>query len=113
MPDIGAIMFSEGAFHPDQSSRTAAGNTGTVSGEIVLHTAYSPAETTSSPVDVIRSAVSFRSDIPDIQHDAATGTSAESVCTFDIGPVTAELMNERKFTVKGYVKVRVTVITAK
>ena len=113
MPDIGEIMFSEGAFHPDQSSRTAAGNTGTVSGEIVLHTAYSPAETTSSPVDVIRSAVSFRSEIPDIQHDAATGTSAESVCTFDIGPVTAELMNERKFTVKGYVKVRVTVVTAK
>ncbi len=112
MPDIGEIMFSEGAFHPDQSSKTAAGNTGTVSGEIILHTAYSPAETTSSPVDVIRSAVSFRSEIPDIRQDAADA-STESVCTFDIGPVTAELMNERKFAVKGYVKVRVTVITAK
>ena len=112
MPDIGEILFSEGAFHPDHSSRTAAGNTGTVSGEIILHTAYSPAETASSPVGVIRSAVSFKSDISDIRHDTAD-TSAASSCTFDIGPVTAELLNERKFTVKGYVKVRVTVITAK
>ncbi len=112
MPDIGEILFAEGSFHPDQSSKTSAGSAGAVSGEIVLHTVYSPAETASSPVDVIRSAVSFRSDISDIRHDAADASS-ESVCTFDIGPVTAELLNERKFTVRGHIKVRVTVITAK
>lgn len=113
MPDIGELLFSEGRFRPDHSSVTAAGSTGAVSGEIILHTAYSPAETTSSPVDVIRSAVSFRSDIPDIPHDSATAAPSGSVCTFDIGPVTAELLNERKFAVRGYVKVHVTVITEK
>ena len=106
MPDMAEIMFAEGSVSPSQPAKTTYTPADPVSGEVVIYTIYKPA--VSSPVDVVKSSVSFRTDKC---WENADGDSFR--VSLKLRSVSAEMLNERKFIVKGTVRIRFTQLVQK
>lgn len=116
MPDMIQILFSEGRVTPSQPGKTHYSSSDTYSGEILLFTVYRPDGGEGTPVDVVRSTITFETS-------ACWGTSnsqntspsqADSnriyyatVCLKEVEP---SRLNERKFQVRGKLCIAVTEI---
>lgn len=59
MPDMIQILFSEGRVTPSQPGKTHYSSSDTYSGEILLFTVYRPDGGERTPVDVVRSTITF------------------------------------------------------
>ena len=59
MPDMIQILFSEGRVTPSQPGKTHYSSGDTYSGEILLFTVYRPDGGEGTPVDVVRSTITF------------------------------------------------------
>ena len=107
MPDMIQILFSEGRVTPSQPGKTHYSSSDTYSGEILLFTVYRPDGGEGTPVDVVRSTITFETS-------ACWGTSSSqntspsqadsdriyyaTVCLKEVEP---SRLNERKFQVRG------------
>lgn len=108
MPDMETVLFAEGSIALSQPGKSDYEKTDSVSGEIMVYTVYRPSGTAPSPVDVIKSAVSFKTDKCWENADGSSFKASVSVKT-----IYAEMVNERKFTVKGSISIRFTGILSK
>ena len=116
MPDMIQILFSEGRVTPSQPGKTHYSSSDTYSGEILLFTVYRPDGGEETPVDVVRSTITFETS-------ACWGTSSSqntspsqadsdriyyaTVCLKEVEP---SRLNERKFQVRGKLCIAVTEI---
>lgn len=116
MPDMIQILFSEGRVTPSQPGKTHYSSSDTYSGEILLFTVYRPDGGEGTPVDVVRSTITFETS-------ACWGTSSSqntspsqadsdriyyaTVCLKEVEP---SRLNERKFQVCGKLCIAVTEI---
>lgn len=116
MPDMIQILFSEGRVTPSQPGKTHYSSSDTYSGEILLFTVYRPDGGERTPVDVVRSTITFETS-------ACWGTSSSqntspsqadpdriyyaTVCLKEVEP---SRLNERKFQVRGKLCIAVTEI---
>ena len=116
MPDMIQILFSEGRVTPSQPGNTHYSSSDTYSGEILLFTVYRPDGGEGTPVDVVRSTITFETS-------ACWGTSKSqntspsqadsdriyyaTVCLKEVEP---SRLNERKFQVRGKLCITVTEI---
>lgn len=116
MPDMIQILFSEGRVTPSQPGKTHYSSSDTYSGEILLFTVYRPDGGEGTPVDVVRSTITFETS-------ACWGTSSAqntfpsqadsdriyyaTVCLKEVEP---SRLNERKFQVRGKLCIAVTEI---
>lgn len=116
MPDMIQILFSEGRVTPSQPGKTHYSSSDTYSGEILLFTVYRPDGGEGTPVDVVRSTITFETS-------ACWGTSSSqntspsqadsdriyyaTVCLKEVEP---SRLNERKFQVRGKLCITVTEI---
>ncbi len=116
MPDMIQILFSEGCVTPSQPGKTHYSSSDTYSGEILLFTVYRPDGGEGTPVDVVRSTITFETS-------ACWGTSSSqntspsqadsdriyyaTVCLKEVEP---SRLNERKFQVRGKLCIAVTEI---
>ncbi len=116
MPDMIQILFSEGRVTPSQPGKTHYSSSDTYSGEILLFTVYRPDGGEGTPVDVVRSTITFETS-------ACWGTSGSqntstsqadsdriyyaTVCLKEVEP---SRLNERKFQVRGKLCIAVTEI---
>ena len=110
------ILFSEGRVTPSQPGKTHYSSSDTYSGEILLFTVYRPDGGEGTPVDVVRSTITFETS-------ACWGTSSSqntspsqadsdriyyaTVCLKEVEP---SRLNERKFQVRGKLCIAVTEI---
>ncbi len=108
MPDMDKVLFAEGSVLLSQPGKTSYRRSDGISGQIIVYTVYKPGDNSSSPVDVIRSAVPFKAD--DCWDDPESDTFRISL---SIKSISAEMLNERKFIVKGTVSIRYTGISQK
>lgn len=116
MPDMIQILFSEGRVTPSQPGKIHYSSSDTYSGEILLFTVYRPDGGEGTPVDVVRSTITFETS-------ACWGTSSSqntspsqadsdriyyaTVCLKEVEP---SRLNERKFQVRGKLCIAVTEI---
>lgn len=116
MPDMIQILFSEGRVTPSQPGKTHYSSSDTYSGEILLFTVYRPDGGEGTPVDVVRSTITFETS-------ACWGTSSSqntspsqadsdriyyaTVCLKEVEP---SRLNERKFQVRGKLCITITEI---
>ena len=116
MPDMIQILFSEGRVTPSQPGKPHYSSSDTYSGEILLFTVYRPDGGEGTPVDVVRSTITFETS-------ACWGTSSSqntspsqadsdriyyaTVCLKEVEP---SRLNERKFQVRGKLCIAVTEI---
>lgn len=116
MPDMIQILFSEGRVTPSHPGKTHYSSSDTYSGEILLFTVYRPDGGEGTPVDVVRSTITFETS-------ACWGTSSAqntspsqadpdriyyaTVCLKEVEP---SRLNERKFQVRGKLCIAVTEI---
>ena len=116
MPDMIQILFSEGRVTPSQPGKTHYSSSDTYAGEILLFTVYRPDGGEGTPVDVVRSTITFETS-------ACWGTSsAQNTSTSQADPdriyyatvclkeVEPSRLNERKFQVRGKLCIAVTEI---
>ncbi len=108
MPDMDSILFAECSVAPAQTSGYSYERTDQVSGEITIYTVYKPAGSSPAPVDVVKSSVSFKTD------KCWENTEGDLFkVSLSVSSVSAGMLNERKFTVKGTVSIRFTEISQK
>ena len=105
MPDMASILFAEGSICLSQPAKCAYEKNDSVSGEITVYAVYRPATSSAAPVDVVKSSVSFKTDKC---WDGCEGDSFR--VSLSLASISAEMLNERKFTVKGTVCIRFTEI---
>lgn len=116
MPDMIQILFSEGRVTPSQPGKTHYSSSDTYSGEILLFTVYRPDGGEGTPVDVVRSTITFETsacwgtssaqNTPPSQADSDRIYYA-TVCLKEVEP---SRLNERKFQVRGKLCIAVTEI---
>lgn len=95
MPDMDEILFSDGRVCVSRPDKLRYEKGDAVSGEITVYTIYRPSGS-SSPVDVVSSSISFKTDKCWESCDGASFRAEISIRS-----ISAEMLNERKFTVKG------------
>ena len=116
MPDMIQILFSEGHATPTQPGKTHYTSSDTYSGEILLFTVYRPDGGSETPVDVVRSTISFETNA--CWESSGTQSSYTQQADSDrIYYATVRLkeaeptrLNERKFQVHGKLCITVTEI---
>ena len=116
MPDMIQILFSEGHATPAQPGKTHYTSSDTYSGEILLFTVYRPDGGSETPVDVVRSTISFETNA--CWESSGTQSSSTQQADSDrIYYATVRLkeaeptrLNERKFQVRGKLCITVTEI---
>ena len=116
MPDMIQILFSEGHATPAQPGKTHYTSSDTYSGEILLFTVYRPDGDSETPVDVVRSTISFETNA--CWESSGTQSSSTQQADSDrIYYATVRLkeaeptrLNERKFQVRGKLCITVTEI---
>lgn len=116
MPDMIQILFSEGHATPTQPGKTHYTSSDTYSGEILLFTVYRPDGGSETPVDVVRSTISFETNA--CWESSGTQSSSTQQADSDrIYYATVRLkeaeptrLNERKFQVRGKLCITVTEI---
>lgn len=106
MPDMGSILFAECSVSTSGPQGSRCGRDDSISGTITVYTVYRPAGPDDAPVDVIKSAIPFRSGKFGDTSDATYFIPAVTVrrCT-------SEMVNERKFTARGELLLTCTGIT--
>lgn len=108
MPDMEGVLFAEGSVTPSRPIGCQYEKNDQVSGEISLFTVYRPAGDEPAPVDVIRSSVSFKTS------RCWENTDGDSFrLSFSTKSLSAEMINERKFKVKGFISIHMTEISHK
>ena len=116
MPDMIQILFSEGRVTPSQPGKTHYGSSDTYSGEILLFTVYRPDGGEGTPVDVVRSTITFETSAcwgtSSSQNTSTSQTDSDriyyaTVCLKEVEP---SRLNERKFQVRGKLCIAVTEI---
>ena len=116
MPDMIQILFSEGHATSTQPGKTHYTSSDTYSGEILLFTVYRPDGGSETPVDVVRSTISFETNA--CWESSGTQSSSTQQADSDrIYYATVRLkeaeptrLNERKFQVRGKLCITVTEI---
>lgn len=108
MPDMEKVLFAEGSVLLSQPAKASYRKTDSISGELIIYTVYKPGSDATSPVDVIRSAVAFNTD-----KCWDTSESDTFRATVSVKSVSAEMLNERKFTVKGTISIHYTGVSQK
>ena len=116
MPDMIQILFSEGHATPAQPGKTHYTSSDTYSGEILLFTVYRPDGGSETPVDLVRSTISFETNA--CWESSGTQSSSTQQADSDrIYYATVRLkeaeptrLNERKFQVRGKLCITVTEI---
>ena len=114
MPDMQKVLFAEGRVDPAQPSKLNYDRNDFLAGDITAYTVYKPVPSAPSPsagpaaynncpVDVIRSVIPFKTDKC---WSDAIGDSFKPAVT--ILSISAEMINERKFIVKGELLIRLT-----
>lgn len=99
MPDMESILFTEGSMTSSRPTGSQYEKNDNVSGEISLFTVYKPAADNTAPVDVVKSSVSFRT----AKCWEASDADTFRVISMTAKELSAEMINERKFKVKGIV----------
>lgn len=116
MPDMIQILFSEGRVTPSQPGKTHYSSSDTYSGEILLFTVYRPDGGEGTPVDVVRSTITFETSAcwgtSSSQNTSTSQTDSDriyyaTVCLKEVEP---SRLNERKFQVRGKLCIAVTEI---
>lgn len=116
MPDMIQILFSEGRVTPSQPGKTHYSSSDTYSGEILLFTVYRPDGDEGTPVDVVRSTISFETSAcwgtSSAQNTSPSQADSDriyyaTVCLKEVEP---SRLNERKFQVRGKLCIAVTEI---
>ena len=116
MPDMIQILFSEGRVTPSQPGKTHYSSSDTYSGEILLFTVYRPDGGEGTPVDVVRSTITFETSAcwgtSNSQNTSPSQADSDriyyaTVCLKEVEP---SRLNERKFQVRGKLCIAVTEI---
>lgn len=116
MPDMIQILFSEGRVTPSQPGKIHYSSSDTYSGEILLFTVYRPDGGEGTPVDVVRSTITFETSAcwgtSSSQNTSTSQTDSDriyyaTVCLKEVEP---SRLNERKFQVRGKLCIAVTEI---
>ena len=116
MPDMIQILFSEGRVTPSQPGKTHYSSSDTYSGEILLFTVYRPDDGEGTPVDVVRSTITFETSAcwgtSSAQNTSPSQADSDriyyaTVCLKEVEP---SRLNERKFQVRGKLCIAVTEI---
>ncbi len=120
LPDMQRVLFAEGRADLSQPSKVSYDKDDFLTGDITVYTVYAPvpsrpsspaagpAAYTDSPVDVVKSIIPFKTDKC---WDKADGDDFRVSLT--VKKITAEMINERKFTVKGELCIKLTAIANK
>ena len=106
MPDMESVMFAECSVSTSRPQGSRCGRDDSISGTVTVYTVYRPSGSGDAPVDVIKSAIPFKS--------GKFGDTGDATCfipTVTVHRCTAEMMNERKFTVRGELLLTCTEIT--
>ena len=106
MADMGSILFAECSVSTSVPQGSRCGRDDSISGTITVYTVYRPAGSDDAPVDVIKSAIPFKS--------SKLGDTSEAtyfIPAVTVRSCTSEMVNERKFTVKGELLLICTEIT--
>ena len=107
MPDMQKVLFAEGRVDAAMPAKASYDRNDFLSGDITAYTVYKPALAPPSPsagpaayndcpVDVVKSVIPFKTDKC---WDAAEGNTFRTTVT--LLSVSAEMINERKFIVRG------------
>ncbi|MEE1430927.1 MAG: DUF3794 domain-containing protein [Clostridia bacterium] len=116
MPDMIQILFSEGRVTPSQPGKTHYSSSDTYSGEILLFTVYRPDGDEGTPVDVVRSTISFETSAcwgtSSAQNTSPSQADSDRIyyATVCLKKVEPSRLNERKFQVRGKLCIAVTEI---
>lgn len=118
MRDMERVIFAEGRVDLAQSGKDNYGPDDFLTGEITVFTVYRPAacrdvstekwDNSAGTIDVIKCAIPFKTDRcwSGIDGDAFSISAS-------IGNLTAEMINERKFVVRGDILLKITGVSAK
>ncbi|MDO4546067.1 MAG: DUF3794 domain-containing protein, partial [Bacillota bacterium] len=106
MPDMAEILFAEGKVNLAQAGKTNYEKGDALSGDITVYAVYRPDTGSESPVDVIKSAIAFKTDKC---WEGVQGTSFK--VEVRIKEINAEMINERKFTAKGSLLISFTALS--
>ena len=116
MPDMIQILFSEGHATPTQPGKTHYTSSDTYSGEILLFTVYRPDGGSETPVDVVRSTISFETNAcwesSGTQSSSTQQADSDRIyyATVRLKEAAPTRLNERKFQVRGKLCITVTEI---
>ena len=116
MPDMIQILFSEGHATPTQPGKTHYTSSDTYSGEILLFTVYRPDGGSETPVDVVRSTISFETNAcwesSGMQSSSTQQADSDRIyyATVRLKEAEPTRLNERKFQVRGKLCITVTEI---
>lgn len=116
MPDMQKVLFAEGRVDLAQPLKASYDKNDFLAGDITAYTVYRPVPTTPSPsagpaayndcpVDVVKSVIPFKTDR--CWANAAGDTFRPTV---SIRNITAEMINERKFIVRGELLIKMSSI---
>lgn len=120
MPDMQNVLFAEGRVDLTRPEKASYGKDDFLSGDITVYTVCSPvspdlvspasgpAAYSSSPIDVVKSSIPFKTDKC---WDKALGDNFR--VSLSVKSLTADIINERKFTVKGELLIKITEIADK
>ena len=116
MPDMIQILFSEGRATPSKPGKTHYSSRDTYSGEILLFTVYLPDGGEGTPVDVVRSIITFETTAcwgaSGTQNSGSSQDDSDRIyyATVRLKEVEPSRLNERKFQVQGKLCITVTEI---
>ncbi len=116
MPDMQKVLFAEGRVDLSQPLKASYDKNDFLSGDITAYTVYRPVSSTLSPsagpaayndcpVDVVKSTIPFKTDKC---WASAVGDSFRP--TVSVKSINAEMINERKFIVRGELLIRISCI---
>ena len=108
MPDMAEILFAEGRVNPAQPGKNSYEASDFVSGDITFYTVYRPDAPEDAPIDVVKSAIPFKTD--KCWGNAENGSFR---VTISLKSASAERVNERKFIARGELSIRFTRIVPK
>lgn len=96
MADMESILFAECSVSTSVPQGSRCGRDDSISGTITVYTVYRSSGSGDAPVDVIKSAIPFKS--------SKLGDTSEAtyfIPAVTVRRCTSEMVNERKFTAKG------------
>lgn len=120
MSDMQKVLFAEGRADPAQPAKMSYDINDFLSGDITAYTVYKPAPSQHSsaagpaaynntPVDVVKSTIPFKTD-KCWPADSTAGDTFRVKVT--LRSITAEMINERKFIIKGELLFNITTIAS-
>lgn len=119
MPDMQKVLFAEGSVNTSHPTKVCYDVNDFLTGNITAYTVYRPASSAHSPaagpaayndcpIDVVKSVIPFKTDKC---WSEAPGESFRP--DVSILSINAEMINERKFTIKGEVLIKISCIASR